>query len=423
MDWARIPLPGRKPGTRVIVIGAGVVGVATAYALARRGHTVTLIDAAAGPGTVASFANGAQLSFAYTDPLATPALLRHLPALALGLDPAFRLALSPDPGLLRWLLRFLRQMTPGRADANMRAALALGLESRAALHALLARHALDFGHAAPGKLLVYDDAATLTRAERGAAVKRALGADWHRLSPHDAVALEPALAQRTRPIAGALFCASEELGDPHRFCVALTDLITRDYGVHPRWQTRVTAVDTSDLQSACVLATGERLGADHIILCAGMASADLLRPFGLGSALAPMKGYSLTAPLGAAPPRISITDVARKLVFCPLAGTMRIAGLADLGARGDAIDPARAAELEVSARAAFPDAADYRAISHRWAGVRPMTADSLPLIRTIAPGVTINIGHGMLGWTFAMGSAERVAALLSPTDADKEMTG
>ena len=394
------------PPRSALVLGAGVIGVATAWALASRGVAVTIIDAAAAPGQGASFANGAQLSYVYTDALASPALLRHAPAVLAGLDPAIRLVPGFDGDSFTWLLRLLRNMTPGRFRANTLAALQLGLESRAALHALLARHPIDFGHAAPGKLHVHSSAASLRAAEAMVALKRAAGAEQQILSPAEAMALEPALAARRDALAGAVLSPQEEVGDPQRFCAALLDVLVREYGVTARLETQVAAIGDD---GSVTTAAGERLGADTLVVCAGLASARLLRRWGLGAALLPMKGYSLTAPPGPVPLRLSITDVARKIVICPLAGQIRMAGGAELGRYDTGICPAALARLQAAAMAALPGAADYAAAGHGWAGLRPMTVDSQPIIRRVAPRIHANIGHGMLGWTFAMGAAQRLA--------------
>jgi len=396
----------------VLVIGAGVVGVATAYALARRGFCVTIADQASGVGQEASFANGAQLSYAYTDALATPKLLRHMPALALGMDPVFRLKPSVDPGYIAWLLRFVRNCTRARALETTMAGLALGLESRLALHDLLAQHPLNFGYEAPGKLHLYKDEAGFSAAAILAELKGTHGAVQHVLSRQDALQLEPALAAYADDFVGALYSPEDELGDPHRFCRALLDVLVHRYGVTLRTGVRVADIGTSGGQVIGFAANGEQIVADHILICAGLGSASLLRRFGLGSALMPMKGYSITAPPGAHPPKTSITDVARKLVFCPLQGAIRIAGLAELGEHNPALAADRLAVMVDSAQAAFPEMAQYAAPSSIWAGIRPMTANSLPIIQTVAPGITVNIGHGMLGWTYAMGSAERAAHCL-----------
>ncbi len=394
------PLPHR-----VTVLGAGVVGVATAWALASRGVAVTIVDAAAAPGCGASFANGAQLSYVYTDALASPALLRHAPAVMAGLDPAIRLAPRLDPDSIRWLLRLLRNMTPGRFRANTLAALQLGLESRVALHDLMARHPLDFGHAAPGKLHVHAGADSFRAAQAMVAAKRAAGAEQAVLSAAEARALVPALAARRDPVVGAILSPQEEVGDPQRFCVALLAVLAGDYGVQVRLNTAAAYIDDD---AGIVTAAGERITADALVVCAGMASARLLRRWGLGSALLPMKGYSLTMPAGPEALALSITDVARKIVICPLGGRIRVAGGAELGVSDASIVPAALSRLQSAAVSALPGVADFAAAGAGWAGLRPMTANSQPIIRRVAPRIHANIGHGMLGWTFAMGTAHRL---------------
>lgn len=148
------------------------------------------------------------------------------------------------------------------------------------------------------------------------------------------------------------------------------------------------------------------------MIAAGIDAPRFARQLDVRLPVQPMKGYSITAPPGAAAPSTSVTDVANRVVFARLGNRMRIAGLAELGNRDTRVDPKRLGALVESARAALPDAADYDAIESSWAGLRPMTPDSLPITRPIAPGVIANSGHGALGWTYAAGSAERVAQLV-----------
>lgn len=404
--------PGRSsPSRSALIIGAGVVGMATAYALARRGVAVTIVERRERAGCEASFANGAQLSYAYSDALAGPALLRHMPAVLLGLDPAIHLRHTLDPDHIAWLLRFLANATAGRFTANTLAGLKLGLESQQAMHALQARHRLDFGHSAPGKLHVHASAKGLKAAEKLVLAKRDQGANQQVLTPAEAVALEPALAGHG-PFAGAVFTPGDEVGDPHRFCTVMAELLQRQYNVTIRFGTLVQTLEENGDAAGLLTAQGERLTADTIIICGGIASTALAARFGLRSALMPMKGYSFTAPPGPSGLRVSITDVARKIVFCPLDGQIRVAGLAQIGVRDDRIEPAALEALRHSARASLPGAANYDQIGAGWAGIRPMTADSLPRIEQVSPRIAVNIGHGMLGWTWSMGSAERLAKLV-----------
>ncbi|MEY4238323.1 MAG: hypothetical protein RL339_924 [Pseudomonadota bacterium] len=411
MDCTGVPDQPALPRS-AIVVGAGVVGVATAWALARRGVSVTIIERASGPGQGASFANGAQLSYIYTDALANPALLRRIPALVLGLDPGLSLNPRLDPGMIGWLVAFLRNATTNAFLANTAAGLALGLESRLALHDLLARHPIDFGHRMAGKILVYRDQTAFAAACRLADLKRQHGGVLDILDPVAAIGIEPALASQPGRMVGAIHSPQEELGDPHRFCQAMIELLTASYGVSVRFGAAVQGWQETAGSVVVAAGSGDRLEADQLVISAGIDSGRVLGQLVRSSALMPMKGDSLTAPPGSGAPRMSITDVSRKIVFCPLDGAVRVAGLAELGARETRVEPARIAQLKAIAAQSLPDAADYAAARLEWAGIRPMTANSQPIIKRITPRVAINAGHGMLGWTYAMGAAERMARLI-----------
>jgi D-amino-acid dehydrogenase len=395
-----------------IVLGAGVVGVATAYALAIRGVEVTIIDRAEIAGSGASFANGAQLSYIYTDALASNSLLKRLPFLALGLDPAFRLRPSLDPSQIAWFMRFIRNCTRQRFLENSLEGLQLGLESQLAMHALLQKHEIEFGHQSAGKMLVYDDAAAFKSACDMVSLRQSHGAVQEILTPQEAVNKEGALAERAGRFVGAIYSPQEELGDPHKFCNALLSQLVTTYNVQVRMATDVARWKADKDMAVVFTKTGEAIAADQLVICTGIDATNLLKKHGRGTSLMPMKGYSFTAAPGQVSPKMSITDVSRKIVFCPLNGMIRVAGIAELGARDTSVDPRQLASLVSAASDVLPRAADYARSYNGWAGIRPMTANALPIIRKLAPRVTINIGHGMLGWTYAMGSAERAAQLL-----------
>lgn len=395
----------------IIVIGAGVVGMATALTLADRGHRVTVVDSARGPGLGASFANGAQLSYAYTDALASPATLPQIPRMLLGLDPALRFHLQLDPDFLRWSIAFLRNCEAGRFRRNTLAGLALAAESRSALEALSARHELDFAHAVPGKIHIYRTARSFAAAERTAALKKAGGAVQTLLDPDAAIAIEPMLESVRGEIVGALHTAGEAVGDPHRFCTGAHAALLR-VGGSSMFGIGIDRIEASGARPAIVTDEGSRVHADRIVLSAGAGAARLARRLGVHLPVQPMKGYSITTRPGPAAPAASITDVANRVVFARIGNRMRIAGLAELGRRDAQVEPGRLRALVESARAALPQAADYDNIESGWAGLRPMTPDSLPITRTIASGVIANTGHGGLGWTYAAGSAERVARII-----------
>lgn len=393
----------------ILVLGAGVVGTATAYALARRGHAVTLVDRNPGPAQGASLANGAQLSYAYADALASPKLLASLPGLIAGNDPLFKVHLSARPAFLRWGMAFVAAAA-SQAQATL-ATLRLAVESQAAMATLLEQHDLAFDHAVAGKMHLYFSTEALDAALPNVALKQANGINQSLLTPARAIAIEPLLAH-IPGLAGVVHSPDDAVGDPHLFARELVALTTREHGLTTRFDTEIARLDIADGRAAALTTNGESLAADTIVVTAGPQAAALLKLAGHHAPILPMKGYSITAPRGNNAPRASLTDTSRKIVIAPLGDRIRIAGIAEIGAGSTEIDPRRIDALVAAAREAFPGAANYDAIDYQWAGLRPMTPDSVPIIARPHPRLVLNIGHGMLGWTLAMGSAERVAALL-----------
>lgn len=413
VDEATPPASGASGAERrfdVLVVGAGVVGVATAYALARRGLSVAIVDRAEGPARGSSFANGAQLSYAYSDALGSPALVRKLPSLVLGADPLFKVRLGLDPAMIGWGLRFLARSTASGNRAGTLETLRLALESQAAMHALLERHHIDFGHEAAGKMHLYFDRQALAAGAEMSRLKQAHGVEQAVLAPREAVDLEPAVADADG-LVGAIYSPGDEVGDPHRFTAGLLGVLTREHGVRA-----IFGVDArpslGDRGVALALPSGERIEASTLVCAAGADAARFLKAYGVRAPVLAMKGYSFTAPPGDSAPAVSLTHTARKIVFCRLSGRMRVAGIAELGAADARLDEARLADLIETARAALPGAAAYDAAAEGWSGLRPMSPSSVPIIARPRPRLVVNIGHGMLGWTLAMGSAERAAGLV-----------
>ena len=369
-----------------------------------------LVDRAEGPGLGASHANGAQLSYAYTDAMAGPSLWKQIPGLLAGSDPAFRLRLDGPPAIWRWGLSLLANANGSRLRRNTLRTLALARDSRQAMQALLERHPIEFQHHVAGKLHLYFSEAALLAGAKMVELKRAHGVRQVLLDAEDARDVEPALAQ-VEGIRGAVYSPDEAVGDPWRFSVGLLDTMRGQYPLRARFGFSLDSIRRSAGEWLLSSRDGEVIQARRLIVCAGIDSAALLRPLGIRLPLMAIKGHSLTVPCGPQAPATSITDTARKLVFCRLGDRLRVAGLADINDWDPNVDPARFAQMLDLARQSLPDAGDYTRILQRWAGLRPATPDSVPIIANVREGLTCNVGHGMLGWTLAMGSAERAVAL------------
>ncbi|MEP2103241.1 MAG: FAD-dependent oxidoreductase [Parasphingorhabdus sp.] len=403
----------QKPSSANI-IGAGVVGIATAYALARRGVDVTIIDQHDGPGEGASFANGAQLSYCYTDALASPGLIAQMPRLVLRLEEAFRFRWKWDIDYWRWLAKFLENCTSRRFNSNTLVGLDLAQQSQQSMQQLLDSHELQFGHRVAGKMHLYSTGEAFDQARKILALKKGGCPDQQILFPDEAIAIEPALAQLNGSLAGAIYSPDEAVGDAHGFSREMLDLLKREYDVKTHFGLPVEDIDLSNNQASVRLGNGDTLQSDITILCAGVQSAKLAKPLGIYLPIQPLKGYSFTAPPGSIPPKTSITDTARRIVFTNLGDRIRVAGLADLGDGDVQVKSARISALINSARVSMPEAVDYDSVSNIWTGLRPMTPNSLPIISRPRPTLAINTGHGALGWTLAMGSADRLANLVAP---------
>jgi D-amino-acid dehydrogenase len=391
----------------VCIVGAGIVGCATAYALARDGWQVTLVDALPDVGQGASLANGAQLSYSYVEPLATPAALRALPGWLLSPSSPLRWRPRPDLAHLRWLAAFVRACRSAEVQRTTEALLALSFASRDTLHAWLRELPGNVHHSRPGKLVVHRDARKRAAVQRQLAWQRELGCRQRLVGADECIALEPALAGVGRDIAFGVWTEDEEVID----AALLAQALAGASGATLRLGQRALGFEQ---HGKALRLEHDRIEADHFIVTAGSASAALLRPLGIALPIEPIKGYSVTLPIvrTEAAPRASITDQARKIVFARLGEHLRVAGFAELTGFDLGIDDVRIASLVAAVRETFPGACDL-AQTQPWAGLRPATPSSRPLIgATHVPNLWVNTGHGALGLTLAAGSAALLARLM-----------
>ena len=423
-----------NPQTKhVCVVGAGIVGLSTAWRLMQDGWQVSVIEESAAPGLVTSYANGAQLSYSYVAPLAEPSAIKSLPKWLLQKDGPLHIHPSLSPHFLRWTLSFALHCTSARAQQTTRDLLGLGYLSRRVLREWLADVPASWATAAGldyrsnGKLVVFRDASALASANAQVNYQRSLdvGCEQHLLSPSECVQTEPALAAMQSKLVGGIYTPSEDVVDSHGLCKYLERLIV-SRGGKLHYDTRITGAvlegsrcialklksQSMPLQEAQAEQAADmtEFKADYFVVAAGLSSRELLQKFDTRAPLLGLKGFSITLDCeqGIAP-SMSITDSHHKIVFAKLGHRLRAAGMVDLGRENREVDANRIAALIQQARDNFPDAGDYSKVQ-TWAGLRPATPSGRPIIdQTAFENVYANIGHGTLGLTLAAGSADMLA--------------
>lgn len=393
----------------ILVMGAGVVGMTSAYALARKGYAVTVIDASTAPAEGgASYGNGAQLAFAYTDAMASPSIVRNLPKYLLGFDPAFRIRPTTAMPFLNWGLRFLANSTQRKFEENTLKALRLAFTSRSAFQELIGK--IEFDHRTSGKINLYASEEGLKDAEHLRMLKNNCGTHQVVLSKQEAIEREPALKHYGHSFAGALWSPDDESGDSYKFCQKLQHLLEDEYSVRFLFNTRIKKLNVKDGKLCSVLTDREEIACEKAVLSLGSASAPLARSAGIQLPIWPVQGYSMTADATEYAPDASITDTARKVVFCRIGDKIRIAGLADIGRETGQFEKPRFDYLLNTAKGIFPKAANYEGDLDPWTGFRPVTPNSLPIVgASKVSGLYLNCGHGGLGWTLSMATAAQLA--------------
>jgi D-amino-acid dehydrogenase len=400
---------------RVCVLGAGIVGLATAWQLNRQGLEVSVIDRAA-PGAGASGGNGAQLSYSYVQPLADPSIWKQLPKLLLSPSSPLKLRPQLDPLQWRWGLAFLAACNARTSrDTTMRL-LALAAQSRSAFEDMLADVAPDCDFSTTGKLVLYANAAALEGARRQLDLQRSMGSEQRLVTPEECVAIEPALAGYRGQMAGAIHTPSECAADCLKVCIEL-ERVLRARGVRFMLDCEVRGFDVRNGRVATAQTGAGEVEADAFVMALGTASHRLGRQLGAYLPVYPLKGYSITVDVDPAPgaaPRVSVTDSARKVVFARIGSRLRVAGMAELVGHDASIPATRIDTLAEATRAVFPQASRLEAL-HPWTGMRPATPTGVPIIGRLASApanMLFNTGHGALGFTLAFGSAQRIAQAL-----------
>ena len=405
----------------LIVLGAGVVGVTTAWHLRQAGHEVTVLERRGGPAEETSYANGGQVSVSYARPWANPAAPAKIFGWLMQEEAPLLFRLRADLDQWRWGMRFLLECLPARTRRNMAQIVRLGLYSQQRLRALRAETGIHYDQRTQGILHFYTDSREFESAIQPVPLMQALGCDRRIVDADEAVRIEPALDGMRERLAGATYTPEDESGDARLFTKALAARCETE-GVRFRYNTRIEAIERggAGLSGVRVIDNGrhELVSADAYVLCLGSYSPLLTRPLGMRLPVFPVKGYSVTAPVReeADAYTVSLTDDAYKLVYSRLGERLRIAGTAEFAGYDPGLNLRRCRSIVRRASECFPRGAHWDEAEF-WAGLRPSTPSNVPLIgRTRYPELFVNTGHGTLGWTHACGAAAAVTDIIGGAD-------
>lgn len=408
---------------KVIVLGAGIIGTASAWFLNKAGHDVTVIERQPGAAQETSFANGCQISVSHAEPWANPSAPMKILKWLGKEDAPLLYRFRPEWLQWKWGLHFLRECTAARTSHNIRQIVAIAEYSRQTLQAVRAETGIEYDHLTRGILHFYTDQHEFEASLHAAKLMRELGCPRDSIDADKVVAIEPALASIRNKIVGGDYTATDESGDVYRFTSGL-GAKAAEAGVDFRFNTGMTRLLYEGTGAASRI-TGvevidghgrhQVLHADAFVMAAGSFSAPLLKPLGIDLMIYPGKGYSATYAVTnpSATPTVSLTDDGYKLVISRLGDKLRVAGTCELNGYTRELNSTRCEAITRRTRELFPGACDYENPIY-WTGLRPLTPSNVPYIgRTRYTNLFLNTGHGTLGWTMGCGSGRAIADIVS----------
>lgn len=397
---------------RVIVLGSGVIGVASAYYLARQGAEVTVLDRQSGPAEETSFGNAGQISPGYSTPWAAPGIpfkavkwmFQHHAPLAINLDGSM--------WQLQWMAQMLKNCNPQSYAVNKERMMRVAEYSRDCLRELRKDTGIHYENRAKGTLQLFRKEAQMEAVQRDISVLEECGVSYELLNANELGRVEPALANAQDKLVGGLHLPNDETGDCYLFTNALAQ-IAKDLGVNFQFNQNVEKLIVEGDQIKGVQVNGKVLTADRYVLAFGSYSRDFLKPLDLQLPVYPVKGYSLTIPIvdPAFAPQSTVLDETYKIAITRFDQRIRVGGMAELSGFNLGLNEDRRATLQMVTQDLFPGG-DMAQASF-WTGLRPMTPDSTPIIgATRFKNLFLNTGHGTLGWTMACGSGKLISDIV-----------
>uniref|UniRef100_E1T5T1 D-amino acid dehydrogenase n=1 Tax=Burkholderia sp. (strain CCGE1003) TaxID=640512 RepID=E1T5T1_BURSG len=398
---------------RVVVLGSGVVGVTSAYYLARAGHDVTVIDREAGPALETSFANAGQISPGYASPWAAPGVPLKAVKWMFQKHAPLAIRLDGTQFQLQWMWQMLQNCTASRYAVNKGRMVRLAEYSRDCLQALRAETGIQYEGRTGGTLQVFRTQQQFDGAAKDIAVLREANVPFELLSASELAQAEPALAAVSHKLTGGLRLPGDETGDCQMFTTRLAAL-AEQMGVKFRYNTPIDALAMAGDRIAGVQCGNELIRADSFVVALGSYSTKFVSSL-VKIPVYPLKGYSITAPIvnEAAAPVSTVLDETYKIAITRFDNRIRVGGMAEIVGFDKSLRQARRETLELCVNDLFPGGGDTSKASF-WTGLRPMTPDGTPIVgRTPVPNLFLNTGHGTLGWTMSCGSGQLLADVMS----------
>lgn len=398
---------------KVLILGGGVIGTASAYFLAKKGIEVTVIERQHMVAEETSFGNAGQISPGYSTPWAAPGIPtkaakwlfeKHAP-----------LAIRPDGSSFQmvWLAQMLKNCTHQHYAINKARMMRVAEYSRDCLQQLRADTNIQYEHRTLGTLQLFRTQAQIDQAQKDIDVLKDCGVDYELLDSGSLSQVEPALAYASAKLTGGLRLPNDETGDCNLFTKALAK-ICQDMGVVFRFNTTVENILTQNNQIAGVIADGEKLTADAYVLALGSYSRAMVANLGISLPVYPVKGYSLTVPIinESQAPISTVLDETYKVAITRFDKRIRVGGMAELSGFDLSLKQSRRETLEMVVSGLF-NGGDLPNATF-WTGLRPMTPDGTPIIgKTKFDNLFINTGHGTLGWTMSCGSGKLISDIIT----------
>jgi D-amino-acid dehydrogenase len=410
---------------KVLVLGAGVVGTATAYFLAKDGHEVEVIDRQDKAAMETSFSNAGLVSPGHAYTWASPRAPGILWQSLFRDDTALKFRLKADPALWAWSFKFLKECSAERARSNTANKLRLCMYSQSLFDEINRSDAIAYDRHVGGALYLYRDREHFDRAVGAMKVLTDGGVRLEPINPDRIVEIEPALGGEKDNLAGAIYCPTDESGDCHKFTNALADALALDHRVIFHWSTTIERIVTDRRWVTKVETSKGVFKADAYVVALGSYSPLLTRHFGLRLPIYPVKGYALTIPIGQrnTAPAICGVDEKYLIAWSRLGDRLRVTAKADFAGYDRSHSAKDFAHMLSTIKALFPDGGDY-ANAQPWAGLRPMTPKGTPILgASPLPNLFLNTGHGHIGWTMSLGSARIVADAIAGRPAGIDTAG